>query len=423
MNAIDYIHSLKTFGKKAGLKNIEELLKLLGNPQKDMNFIHIAGTNGKGSVSSMINSIFIEQHKKVGLFTSPFIECFNERICINNIPIADDDLERITDIIKPLVENLMERKIFCTVFDVICAVAFVYFKEKQCDLVVLEVGLGGRFDATNIIEKPLCSVICAIGFDHMQYLGNTLEEIAFEKCGIIKRNCPAVSYPLQEKQAYKKIEATCFAKSSSLTIPDISKLRIYSSDLSGSKFLYKNNEYELSLAGKYQVYNALCAIETACALGAEYRDIYHGLKSAKWKCRFEVFNAGNKIIVLDGAHNSHGVKGFLESANKFFRDKKVHYIFSILNEKDIDESCRLIADAHGDITVTSVPSERCTDPYAVYNCISKYRENVNYIGDSQEAFNYAVSTHCDVVCILGSLYTVGAMRKTVEMFSHNDKTI
>ena len=423
MNAVDYIHSLKTFGKKAGLKNIEELLKLLGNPQKDMNFIHIAGTNGKGSVSSMINSIFIAQHKKVGLFTSPFIECFNERICINNTPISDDDLERITDTVNPLVENLKERDIFCTVFDVICAVAFVYFKEQNCDIVVLEVGLGGRFDATNIIEKPLCSVICAIGFDHMQYLGNTLEEIAFEKCGIIKRNCPVISYPLQEKQAYKKIEATSFSKSSPLTIPDITKLRIYSSDIYGSEFSYKGNKFELSLAGKYQVYNALCAIEVACALGVEYKYIYEGLKNAKWKCRFEVFDSGNKIIVLDGAHNSHGIKGFLDSADKFFKDKKVHYIFSILNEKDIDEACRIISGANGDITVTDVPSERCTEPYAVYNRIAEKRQNVKYIGDNNEAFSYAISTDCDVVCILGSLYTVGAMRKTVEMFSQNDKTI
>ena len=180
MNAVEYIHSLRNFGKKAGLKNIEALLGKLDNPHKGMNFVHIAGTNGKGSVSSMLNSILIAQNKKVGLFTSPFIEYFNERICINNIPISDIDLNRLTKRVKTVVDELEREDIFCTVFDVISAIGFIYFAENCCDVVVLEVGLGGRFDATNIIESPLCTVICAIGYDHMQYLGNTLSDIAFE---------------------------------------------------------------------------------------------------------------------------------------------------------------------------------------------------------------------------------------------------
>lgn len=419
MNAVEYIHSLRTFGKKAGLNNIEALLSRLANPHKDMNFIHVAGTNGKGSVSSMLNSIFIAKDKKVGLFTSPFIESFNERICINNIPIPDADLERITDRIKPVVAELEKEDIFCTVFDVICAVGFTYFSEQRCDIVVLEVGLGGRFDATNIIESPLCSVICAIGYDHMQYLGDTLDKIAFEKCGIVKNDCPTVSYPLQNDDAKTVIESTCISRKSPLITPDVSQLEIVCCDINGSEFVYKDREYRINLVGEYQIYNSLCAIETAYLCGATYDDVCVGLASAKWKCRFEVFQSDDKIIVLDGAHNSHGISGFLRSAEKFFADKRIHYVFSILNEKDIDDSCDMMSAVNGDITVTSVPSERCTDPMAVFEKIRAKHTDTTYIADNDKALDNAVSSDCDVVCVLGSLYTVGAMRKYVEKFLSN----
>ncbi len=423
MNAVEYIHSLKTFGKKAGLKNIEALLEFLGNPHEGMNFIHVAGTNGKGSVSTMINSILIAQHKKVGLFTSPFIECFNERICVNNIPIADDDLHRLTERVKPVVEELEKDQIYCTVFDVICAMGFMYFAQQECDVVVLEVGLGGRFDATNIISSPLCTVICAIGYDHMQYLGDTLEKIAFEKCGTIKENCPVISYPVQEREVRFVIEHTCREKNSSLILPDVSALEIIKCDIHGSIFNYRGREYEINLVGEYQIYNALCAIEAAYLCGAEYEHIREGIKSALWKCRFEVFKAKDKIIVLDGAHNSHGINAFLSSADRFFAGKKVRFVFGILNEKDVDKSCAMISAAKGDITVTTVPSDRCTDPMAVYDCIAENRSGVTYIEDNTQAIDSALKSDCDVVCVLGSLYMVGAVRKYVETLSQNDKTI
>ncbi|MBQ6998777.1 MAG: bifunctional folylpolyglutamate synthase/dihydrofolate synthase [Clostridia bacterium] len=423
MNAVDYIHSLRTFGKKAGLKNIEALLGLVGNPHEGMSFIHVAGTNGKGSVSSMINSILIAQNKKVGLFTSPFIEYFNERICINNIPISNSDLERITMRVKCAVKLLEKDDIYCTVFDVICAVGFIYFKECNCDVVVLEVGLGGRFDATNIIKNPLCTVICAIGYDHMQYLGNTLEEIAFEKCGTIKENCPVVSYPLQDKSVAGVISDICTKKNSHLILPDTKELDIKKCDINGSVFNYRGDEYNLKLVGEYQVYNALCAVEVASYLGIEYSIIKKGIETAMWKCRFEVFKTNDKTIVIDGAHNSHGISAFLSSADKFFVGKKVHYIFGILNEKDIDKACSVMAGANGKITVTSVPSERCINPEEVYNLVSINHPETDYIQDNHQAFKTVVESDCDVICILGSLYMAGEMRKNVEKFSQTDKTI
>ncbi len=423
MKPIDYIHSLRTFGKKAGLINIAALLSRLGNPHADMSYIHVAGTNGKGSVSAMISSALIAQNKKVGLFTSPFIEFFNERIRVNNAPIPDCALKEITDRIKPIVSELEGQGIYCTVFDVICAVGFVYFKEQCCDIVVLEVGLGGRFDATNIIEAPLCSVICAIGYDHMQYLGDTLDKIAFEKCGIIKENSPVAAYPMQDMSAYAVIESTCAEKNAPLTVPELEGLNIKKCDINGSAFIYKGLEYELSLAGEYQIYNALCAIEVCRIAGVDYEAVFKGLKSVKWKCRFEVFELGDKKLVLDGAHNSHGISAFLSSADAFFKNKNVHWIFGILNEKDIEKSCELIASVKGGITVTSVPSERCTEPMAVYNRIADMHGDCVYIADNEQALEDAVGKDCDIICVLGSLYMVGALRKSVERFSQIDKTI
>lgn len=424
MNAVDYIHSLRNFGKKAGLDNITCLLDGLDNPQRGMNFAHIAGTNGKGSVSSMINSIFVERYEKVGLFTSPFLEYFNERICVNNTPIADDDLERLTLRVKAEVERLSAEGILCTVFDAICAVAFLYFKEKQCDIVVLEVGLGGRFDATNIIDSPLCSVICAIGLDHTQYLGDTISDVAFEKCGIIKTDCPVVSYPLQREEAYKVIESTCKTRNALLTVPDTNELTVKKSGIEGSIFTYKGTEYSIPLVGDYQVYNALCAIEVAHLLGIDISDIRQGLSKAKWKCRFEVFDVGGKTVVLDGAHNPHGLTAFFDSATRLFADKKLHIVFGMVNDKDIANSCfALPCDC--DITVTSVPSVRGDDPYEVYSCVKNARPDakVDYKEDNTVAICDALQGGADVVCVVGSLYMVGSVRKFVEILSQSDKTI
>jgi len=425
MNAVEYIHSLQAFGKKAGLRNIMLLLDKLGNPHKRLEYIHISGTNGKGSVSSMINSIFLESGKKVGLFTSPFIERFNERICVNNKPISDNDLERITLNVKNAVDALSADDVYCTVFDVICAVGFTYFSEQQCDVVVLEVGLGGRFDATNIIDLPLCAVICAIGYDHTQYLGETLPEIAYEKCGIIKKGHAVVSYPIQREDVFKVIEKSCNEKKAVLSVPDVSKLTVWDCGLNGAKFTYCGKDYEIGLVGEYQVYNALCAIEAAYVCGVDYEIIRKALKDTTWKCRFEIFKVKDKLLILDGAHNPHGITAFCNSAEKFFADKKIHYIFGMLNDKDIEKSCDALNGTRGKITVTSVPSQRSNNPKAVYRCLSEKRDNsddIIYIEDNIKAISYALLDDCDVVCVIGSLYMVGNMRKYVEMLSGNDKT-
>ena len=212
---IEYIHSLSKFGKKLGLANTELILQRLGNPHKKLKFIHIAGTNGKGSTSNMINNILISHNYKVGYYTSPYIECFNERICINNSLISSEDLVLYTNRVADVLDGITPIE-----FEFITAMAFLYFYEKNCDVVVLEVGLGGRFDATNVIDTPLCNVITPIGYDHTSILGDTLEKIAFEKSGTIKQGSKVVISPAMSKVCIPVIEKRCSETSSQLIIPE-----------------------------------------------------------------------------------------------------------------------------------------------------------------------------------------------------------
>ena len=257
---IEYIHSLSKFGKKAGLSNTQKILERLGNPHKKLKFIHVAGTNGKGSTSNMINNILISHNYKVGYYTSPYIELFNERICINNNLISADDLVEYTNRVAAVLDGISPIE-----FEFITALAFLYFYEKNCDVVVLEVGLGGRFDATNVIDTPLCNVITPIGLDHTAILGDTLSEIAFEKAGTIKQGAKVVVSPCMHSECLKVIKKRCDETTSELVAPKGS-IRDISFDIPYTSFIYDDMPIELSLKGKYQIGNAVTAIEAARVL-------------------------------------------------------------------------------------------------------------------------------------------------------------
>ena len=232
--ALSYIHSLQVFGSVPGLERISELLNLLGNPQDDLKFIHVAGTNGKGSVSTMLSEIHRAAGGRVGLYTSPYVVDFRERIQLDGEYIEKEELARLTELVKSTGVHVTE-------FEFITALAFLYFKEKKCDIVVLEVGLGGRFDATNVIKAPLCSVITRIDLDHTDYLGDTVEKVAAEKCGIIKDGAPTVTYPDQPSGALGVIKASA----PDLTVADKEEIKTVKSDLFGNSFIYKGEPYWL----------------------------------------------------------------------------------------------------------------------------------------------------------------------------------
>ncbi len=411
---IEYIHSLSKFGKKAGLSNTKKILERLGNPHKKLKFIHVAGTNGKGSTSNMINNILISHNYKVGYYTSPYIELFNERICINNSLISSADLIEYTNRVNKVLNGIHPIE-----FEFITAMAFLYFYEKGCDVVVLEVGLGGRFDATNVIDTPLCNVITPIGYDHTSILGDTLEEIAFEKAGTIKNGSTVVISPCMNLSCVKVIEKTC-AETSSRLIKSKANIKDISFGFPYTSFTYGELFVELSLNGKYQIGNAVTAIEAARALGESLgitdEDIKKGLKNSSWKCRFEIFDK-DPVVVLDGAHNSHGIEALMDSIDLYFPNKKKTFVFSMLNEKDYQKSIELIMDSADFIVATSVPNLRQTSAYEVYEEIKKHTDKVIYEEDPVRALDLArqkAKNDDGAIFVFGSLYLSGMLRKYVK---------
>lgn len=410
-DAIEYIHSLHRFGKKAGLSNISLILERLGNPQHNMKFVHVAGTNGKGSVCNMLKNILISHNYKVGYYTSPYIELFSERICIGNQMISDEDLVYYTNMVKDISGDLNPIE-----FEFITAMAMQYFSDKKCDVIVLEVGLGGRYDATNIIGTPLVNVITSIGLDHTAILGDTLGQIAFEKAGTIKQGSTVVVGPDMDCECIKVIQKRCASTRSRLIIPDSVPEHVQYLQ-SGTKFDYKGINYNLSLAGTYQLGNAVTAIEAANALKDKLplddTDIQNGLSSSFWKCRFEIVGH-SPVTVLDGAHNSHGIRALMDSIELYFPDSKRVFLFSMLSEKDWKESAELLAEHCDSVVVTTVPSLRKTNTEEMYKLL-KSKGIDCYIDEACEhAYRLAKSLAGSdgAVFVFGSLYLAGALRQS-----------
>ena len=298
---LDYIHSLGKFTLPAGLERIEKVLAMLGNPQNRFKSIHIAGTNGKGSVSAFVSSVFKTAGYKTGLFISPFIIDFRERIQINGEFISESDLVFYS-------QRVMETGAELNEFEFITAVAFLYFKEQNIDVLVCETGLGGRLDATNTLRNLACTVITKIGLDHTAILGDNIEEIAGEKCGILQ-NCPTVTTPYQPQEALDVIKS----KSNNLIIPDISKTEI----LNDGTYTYKGEEFRISLKGDFQIENSLVAIECIKNSGFDisYDSIFKGLKNTSFPARLEVISE-KPLVLLDGAHNPDGARVLAKEIGK-----------------------------------------------------------------------------------------------------------
>lgn len=413
---IDYIHSLGKFGKKSGLDNITKLCHALGNPQDKIRAIHIAGTNGKGSVSCMISEI-LKTRYKVGLFTSPYIEVFNERIQINGKNISSENLITYTNRVKTACESIPD--FYPIEFEFITAMGFLFFAEQNCDVVVLETGLGGRLDSTNIVKTPLCTAICAIGLDHVAILGDTIQKIAAEKAGIIKQNVPVALFHDMEKTALGVIESVCQDENAPVVSNVSDAPQNVSTHLGGCEFTYNGNSYKLSMTGAYQVQNALVAIDIANAvsdtLSLSQSDIRIGLEQAHWKCRFEVIDIGGDIVILDGAHNRHGVSAFLGEVSSLLAKCKKTFVFGMLNDKDFQDAISDICAVDADIIVTDVPSYRQSNSSEVFDCAKAIRPDAVYIKDCHEAIEFALSNNPQggVVCVFGSLYLVGKVRSQV----------
>lgn len=420
--AIEYIHSLEKFGMKPGLERISALCELLGNPQNSVKFVHVAGTNGKGSTSTMISNILRKAGYNVGLFTSPYVIDFRERIQLNGRMIDPYELAQTVSKVKNAVDILEKSGIQPTEFEVITAAAFVYFAAHNCDVAVLEVGLGGRYDSTNVIVSPLVSVITSISMDHMGVLGNTVEKIAAEKCGIIKFGGTCVSYPEQVAGAAQVIKSTCEELKNRLIIPDLAQLKLVSSNAFGSVINYKGNTVSVPLTGEHMVKNAVTAIEAACALDksgfrvtAEH--IAKGIEASSMPARLEVLRS-KPFIILDGGHNEDCARALAQYIRANFAGKRVVAVCSMMADKDYPaylEECKGLFDT---FIASKTNVMRSLSAESLCDAAKPYFKNCYSVADVDHALAFArsITEENDVLIVCGSFYFAGEVRDKIMNF-------
>lgn len=410
------IHSLNKFGSRPGLDRVRMLLDMMDNPQDGLRFLHVAGTNGKGSTCAMVSSVLRSAGYKTGLFISPFITDFCERIQIDNTPISHEDLCEVAGYCFSFVEKLNRQGIIITEFEFVMSVAFEYFKRQGCDIVVLEVGLGGTLDCTNVIKPPECAVITRIGLDHTDILGNSFESVAAQKCGIIKEGTPVVSSP-QRVQAQKVIENTCREKNVPLVFSNPELLKVTVDSVEGTQFTYNGKEYRINLTGEHQIQNAstaLCVIETLREKGYGISDenIREGLLTAVNPARFELICSAPAVII-DGAHNPDGVSAFAKSVRKYFGEKKGVLIIGMLSDKDSRASVEYLKGLFQKAYTVPINNPRAESPERMAEICSAYFEDVEVTGSAEEAFRKALAlakTQGTFLCVCGSLYLAGEIR-------------
>ncbi len=415
--AIDYIHGISWTFCKPGLDRIERLCERLGHPERGLKFIHVAGTNGKGSFSSMLSEILLAAGYKVGLYTSPYIVEFGERIRYLGENISEDMLAEVTEYVKPIADSMEDKP---TEFELICAIAFEYYKRVGAEVVVLEAGLGGRLDSTNIIRNPLLSVITGIALDHTAILGDTVEKIATEKAGIIKDNAP-VLYGGEDDVARAVIRGVACERGSDFSDVDYSALNIKSASLDGTVFDYKEHEdVKIALLGMYQPRNAavvLEAVDTLRKSGMEISEeaVKQGLLRARWLARFEIVSR-EPLIIFDGAHNPQGIEGAVSSIERYF-DEKVYALTGVLADKDYEKiALTLSRVAERAYTITpDNPRALSAENYAeVLRARGIEAYPYGSIAEAVEsAYDAAKSAGKPLVC-LGSLYTYGDVIKAIK---------
>ena len=393
---LGYIHSLGKFRLPASLDRIKAVCKILGDPQNAFKSIHIAGTNGKGSTAMMLTNILINNGLRVGSFVSPFVVNFNERIQINGEYISDDDLAEYSEKVKNTGVELNE-------FEFITAVGFCFFKDKKIDVAVIETGLGGRLDATNVLKNVAVSVITKIGLDHTAVLGETIEKIAGEKCGIIKPHTPVITVPDQDKTAISVINN----HTKNLVVPEMPKIRY--ADINGSEFVYKGEEYRLSLLGVHQIYNAVAVIEAVKVLlpDISHKTVFDALNAAEFPARLETVSK-SPLVIIDGAHNPDGaaaLSGFLKRTGQ-----KVTLILAMMKDKNSREFVRIMAENCESIIVTEIDHPRCMPAEMLYEIAREYHKNTDFSRDISTALKKAEATQ-NPVLVTGSLYLASAVRK------------
>lgn len=429
---IDRIHEFNRFGMVLGLDRMEELLRRLGNPQDDLKVIHVAGTNGKGSVSKYLEEGLSACGYKMGLYTSPYIETFNERIRYDGADISDEDLEHYGQKVVSAAEAMVADGLDSpTEFEVVTAIAFLYFAGRQADITILEVGLGGIGDSTNVVKHPLASVITSISYDHMAQLGSSLAEIAVNKAGIIKTGCPVIAN-VPQRDAAKIIARKAYAMGSRLY--DISGIHAavfdetpFSQKVSMELYEKSYSDVEISMVGRHQAENlktALATLEILRKSGAVKLDreaLYEGLKRARQPGRFEVIggsgpNADDRrkpVVIIDGAHNEAGAQALQETMAQHFAGKKILLVAGILADKEIDSIVKFLTKITDHIIVTEPDNPRKLVAEKLAEHVAEFGVAAEVVSDVEAAVHRAkaLADGYDVILFAGSLYLIGDVRR------------
>ena len=411
--ALEYIHSVNWTFCKPGLERIGELCERLGNPQKNLRFVHVAGTNGKGSFCAMLDSVLRRAGYRVGLYTSPYIRFFNERMCVDGQSITNEELAEITAFVRPIADSMTDKP---TEFELITAIAFEYFKRQNCDVVVLEAGMGGRLDSTNLIRDPLLSVITGIALDHTAYLGDTVEKIAAEKAGIIKDGAP-ILYGGEDKIAGAVIEGVAKEKKSPFILVNYTALNNVRSNLDGTTFDFEDHSnMRIGLLGLYQPKNASVVIKATELLrqrGLQIDDtaLREGLANAKWQGRFEILTR-EPLMIFDGAHNPQGIAAAVSSIRHYFANRKVYVLTGVLRDKDYRVIARDIATVASRAFVMTPDNPRALDAeeYAeVLRDAGVQAEAFDSLGSAVRAAREAAKRDSVPILCLGSLYVYSSL--------------
>ncbi|TJX13775.1 bifunctional folylpolyglutamate synthase/dihydrofolate synthase [Tissierella creatinini] len=419
--ALLYINDKDKYGSRLGLESISRLMDILGNPHRGLKYLHVAGTNGKGSVSSYLANCLKYAGYKTGLYTSPYLERFNERIQINGEDIPDEALAQITNKIKDAANKMVEEGMqHPTTFEIVTALGFMYFNQEKCDYVVLEVGLGGRYDSTNVIDTPIASIITTLDYDHTEILGNTLGEIAFQKGGIIKKNGITISYP-QEDEAVKVLKDITAQIEGEFYLAPMESLEIKSQTEYGSTFNLSFMDEELSdikisMLGEYQVYNASLAITTLLILRSKgiikitNQELYKGLLDTKWKGRLEVLKR-NPTFLIDGAHNTQGITHLIKALKLFKYDRLILGV-GILKDKDYSHMVDLLGPLADIVVVTEVRMPRKLDAELLADEFKRHVNKIYIEKDIEKAIvrTIELAKEDDLIVFGGSLYLIGEVR-------------
>ena len=426
--ALEYIHSVCWKGSRPGLERITELCHRLGDPQNSLKFVHVTGTNGKGSTCAMTESVLRAAGYKTGLFTSPYVKTFNERMAVNGENIPNEKLAEVTALVKPYADEMADSP---TEFELITAIALVYFKLEKCDIVVFEAGMGGRLDSTNVIERSEVSVITGVALEHTEYLGDTVPKIASEKAGIIKKGCPVVYggrdfgeliSPENEKTAFSVVSEKAFELGSELTFCDYNALNVTGATLDGATLDYKEHKgIRIPLLGLYQPENCVKALEVIAALrrrgyAISEDAVKEGLSRVVWRARFEKLRR-EPLTLYDGSHNPEGICEAVKTLRYYFGDQKLNLLTGVMKDKDYVYMAQMLAPLAAEVfCVTpdnprSLPSEELKNVYSGSGVRSSAYETVDE--GVKAAIGSSRKDGAPLIC-LGSLYMYAEVSEAVE---------